>query len=71
MFILINAVKNIKAVHVIACGDFSAIKAELKKELKEHGIFHSVLEFETPEEQCCERECKICFDNNVSYHHCH
>lgn len=67
----IDGCRSYAQLHVVACGDFSAIKAELKKELKEHGIVHSVLEFETPEEQCCERECKICFDNNVSYHHCH
>lgn len=67
----IDGYRNYAQMHVVACGNFSLIKSEIKKELRKHGIVHSTLEFEAPEEQCSERECKICFENKGIHHHCH
>mgnify|MGYP003313861479 CR=1 FL=1 len=43
--------------------------AEIKEELKEHGISHTTIEFETNLSKCDEEECKVELKNNTSHHH--
>ena len=44
-------------MHVVTNGDTHIVKARVREELEEHGIFHATLELERPDEACCERQC--------------
>ena len=58
--------------HIVADGDFYDIKLRIKTELKEHGIAHSVLEFEKEGDECDERKCTVtsaCICTHRHHHH--
>lgn len=61
--------KNYATMHVVAEGNISKIKTKVKAELREHGIEHSTLEFESKGENCDERDCRP--STNSSHSHCH
>lgn len=61
--------QNYATLHVVCQGDFAKIKGEIKEELREHGIVHSTLELETPDEMCHDTECHVCHDHG--HHHGH
>lgn len=66
--------KNIYAtMHVVANGSTATIKEKIKLKLKEHGIIHSTLEFETIEENCNETTCQVenSHHTRTHHHHCH
>ncbi len=67
----VDGYRSYATMHIVACGDLPLIKSEIRKELKEHGIVHTTLEIEAPDEKCNERECKISFENKAEHHHHH
>jgi len=62
---------NYATMHVVVNkdADFGKVKAEIKKELKEHDIDHATLELETKDEACKEKECSV--ENHGHHHHHH
>ncbi len=44
-------------LHIVVNGDASQIKKAVKEELEEHGISHTTIETETPEEECADLTC--------------
>jgi len=60
-------------MHIVADGEFQAIKERIRKELGEQGIGHITLEMEMPDEHCHERHChtehKV--HNHCAHHHHH
>lgn len=62
-------------MHVVADGEIPYIKAAVKNELSEHGIYHTTLEIEKKDETCNQRECEIkhteCAEHSHSHSHHH
>ncbi len=56
-------------MHIVIDGDAATIKKAVREELKEHGIVHSSLETEAPQEECGSHHCHMNSDH--SHHHCH
>ncbi len=67
----LDGVKNYATMHIVSSGDFITVKAKVKDELKEYGIYHSTLEFETTEELCENLDCKTECTQVHSHHHHH
>lgn len=67
----LDGVKNYATMHIVSSGDFTTVKAKVKDELKEYGIYHSTLEFETTEELCKNLDCKTECTQVHSHHHHH
>ena len=63
--------KNYATMHVVAKGNISEIKKEIKSELREHGIEHSTLEFEEENELCADTDCHPSTNSEHSHHHHH
>ena len=57
--------------HIVAEGEFAAVKRLVKQELSEHGITHSTIELEAPGEECGERVCVGCAPAEGGHHHHH
>ncbi len=55
-------------MHIVTDGDPHTIKEFVRKELNEHGITHSTLELEIPDEHCHDKYCHI---EHSHSHHCH
>ena len=60
-------------MHIVTNNFGKDLKHRIKEELKEHGINHSTIEFESTDENCNDEECEI---NNGqikshSHHHHH
>ena len=62
---------NFATMHIVTEGDSHKIKEEVKAELKEHGIAHSTLELELPDENCHSKHCHIEETHHSSHHHHH
>lgn len=58
-------------MHIVADDDPVRIKAEVKEELKEHGIVHATIETESADEICADRECHIEMKDCDTHHHHH
>ncbi len=59
-------------MHIVATDSSLKVKQEIKEELKEHGVVHSTLEFESPQENCSEIDCKVeKFVSHTHHHHHH
>lgn len=66
--------KNGATLHVVTNGDYSAVKENVKEELKEHGISHSTIELEREGENCADKDCHIHLHDHShghSHHHHH
>lgn len=63
----IDGFNNYATMHIVVDCDYKKIKQKIKKELEEHGIIHTTIEFETKDEKCSFKECEI--KNNHSHHH--
>ena len=61
--------KNGATLHVVTDGDISIIKKSVKDELSEHGITHSTVECELPDEDCHDALCSA--GDTVHHHHHH
>lgn len=58
-------------MHVVAKGNPYEIKEKVREELKEHGIGHVTLEFETEGERCGNERCRVEFHSSSGHHHHH
>ena len=55
----IDGYNNYATMHVVATGDHTKVKQEIKDELKEHSISHTTIEIEATTEKCDEENCEI------------
>jgi len=65
---------NYATMHVVASRDPAELKALVRSELKEHGVVHATLEFETETESCQARDCSVthtCSHTHGHHHHHH
>lgn len=65
---------HIATLHIVTSSDPAAIKKAVKAELLEHGISHTTVEIEKPEEECEDLICKPKqneHNHNHSHHHHH
>ena len=65
----IDGINNYITLHVFVeedtlCKDLEELKKQINKELKEHGINHSTIEFET--KKCVNTDCN--YNKNIKYH---
>ena len=65
----IDGYRNCAEMHIVASGNWCSIKAQIREELKEHGIVHATLEYESPDEKCAQRNCIADFECVPSHHH--
>ena len=63
--------RNYATMHIVARGDFPAVKKAVRKELQEFGIFHATLELEAENEQCEEIHCHLHHECRHHHHHGH
>ena len=62
---------NYATMHVVVSGNHADIKAKVKEELREHGIFHATLELEDEGEECGEEHCRVEHHHGECGHHHH
>ena len=69
----IDGFNNFATMHVVDDSDkYWDLKHSIKEELKEHGISHTTIEFESKDDECDEIQCVVESENNVAMHnHCH
>ena len=66
----IDGYHNYATMHIVTKSkDIAHIKKEIREELNEHNIGHSILE--TEDEVCDEIECKTCENIEIHHHHHH
>ena len=64
----LDGVNHIATLHIVTSSDPATIKKAVKEELEEHGISHTTVEIETPEEEC---EDVVCHPNHTEHSHHH
>ena len=64
----LDGVNHIATLHIVTSSDPAAIKKAVKEELLDHGISHTTVEIETPEEEC---EDLTCHPNHTEHSHHH
>lgn len=62
---------NYATMHIVTNDNQHEIKEKVREELKEHGISHSTLEFETENEHCHEKHCHTEHTPSSAHHHHH
>lgn len=62
---------NYATMHIVTNSDASKTKEKIRKELREHGIYHVTLELESESEDCHEKICKVEIETNNRHHHHH
>ena len=67
----IDGYENLATMHVVSSNHDHELKCKIKEELKEHGINHSTIEFETSDECCDEETCEINHTHEHQHHHHH
>lgn len=66
----IDGYKNYATMHIVTkAKDIKALKKEIREELEEHNICHSILE--TEDETCDDTECNIKTETHIGHHHHH
>ena len=65
----IDGYNNYATMHIVTDSNNKKIKELVKKELKEHGISHTTVEIEEPDEVCKEENCNIDIDPTDFHHH--
>ena len=58
-------------MHIVADGDVKKVKEEVKEELKEHGIAHITIEFESEDEHCHDKKCRFEYVKKAGCSHSH
>ncbi len=66
----LDGFNHIATLHIVVNGDPAEIKKAVKEELSEHGITHTTIETETPEEECADLICQPKAHNH-SHNHSH
>ena len=64
----LDGVNHIATLHIVTSSDPATVKKTVKEELEEHGISHTTVEIETPEEECAD---VICHPNHTEHSHHH
>ena len=64
----LDGANHIATLHIVTSSDPATVKKAVKEELSEHGISHTTVEIETPEEEC---EDLICHPNHTEHSHGH
>ena len=64
----LDGFNHIATLHIVTSSDPVTVKKSVKAELSEHGISHTTVEIETPEEEC---EDLICHPNHAEHNHSH
>ena len=64
----LDGYNHIATLHVVTFSDFATVKKSVKEELLEHGISHTTVEIETPEEECKDL---TCHPNHTEHSHHH
>ena len=67
----IDGQNNYATMHVVTNENAHEIKEKVRKELKEHGIYHATLELEEEGEHCCEKHCHTESSTASAHHHHH
>ena len=62
---------NYATLHVVTDSDPQKIKAQIRNELREHGIGHVTIELESRHECCEERHCHVDIHSTCHHHHHH
>lgn len=62
---------NYATMHIVTDNSCDTLKADVRKELKEHGIVHATLEIEAQDEHCHDTECCVAPVSHGSHHHHH
>lgn len=62
---------NYASMHIVTEADAQRVKAEIREELKEHGIGHVTLELESSDEDCHEEHCHVEYEASAGHHHHH
>lgn len=62
---------NYATMHIVTDNSCDTLKADVRKELKEHGIVHVTLEIEAQDEHCHDTECCVAPVSHGSHHHHH
>ncbi len=64
----IDGFNHIATLHIVTESDSATVKKAVKEELLKHGIAHTTVEIETPEEEC---EDLSCHPNHTEHNHNH
>ena len=64
----LDGANHIATLHVVTASDPASIKKAVKEELSEHGISHTTVEIEAPDEEC---EDLVCKPNHTEHSHSH
>jgi cobalt-zinc-cadmium efflux system protein len=66
----IDGYNNCATMHIVTKNHYHCIKEEIRNELRKHGICHVTIEFETEDEECCN---KLCYNTipHIDHHHSH
>ena len=54
----LDGFNHIATLHIVTASDPATVKKAVKEELAEHGISHTTVEIEAPEEECDDLICK-------------
>lgn len=65
----IDGFNNYATMHIVVDCNYKVIKHKVKKELEEHGIAHTTIEFEEKGEKCNFEECEVKKSNHSHHHH--
>ena len=65
----LDGVNHIATLHIVTSSDPATVKKTVKEELEEHGISHTTVEIETPEEECGELVCHPNHNEHSHHHH--
>ena len=68
----LDGINHIATLHIVTSSEPATVKKAVKEELSEHGISHTTVEIETPEEKCEDLICKPKpseHNHNHSHHH--
>ena len=65
----LDGANHIATLHIVTDSDPSAVKKAVKEELSEHGISHTTVEIEAPDEECGDLICKPNHTEHSHHHH--
>ena len=65
----IDGYTNHATMHIVVSCDYKNVKHRIKKELENHGLSHTTIEFEEKDETCDDKKCEPKKVSNVNHHH--
>ena len=67
----VDGVNNYATLHAVVNKYSKKVKDDIKEELEEHGIVHSTIELELPDEECHSDHCEVKINTHSHHHHHH